>query len=403
MKTCKQGLFLLLSLSILAITCAKKTPGETELPDEETTIVYEKTIGGDEADYGFAILKTANNGIMIAGHTFSFGAGQSDVYCIRADTTGDTIWTSTYGGSTIDEARSMIQTSNGNFVIVGYTDSYGMGWTDVYVLSIDQSGALLWSKTYGTPRSERGRAGIQTLDDYYLIAGYTECPSGNNTDLYLIKANENGDTIWTRAYGDTLQFDETAYGVIETDDRCYVLLGEKRYSFGWGWIWLMKTDSLGDSVWADVYGGSEWDRGHSILRTDDNCYIITGSIESDTEDNADVLLMKIDDTGSELWTMKYGGSADDIGYSVIKASGGGYIITGSTKSFGNQWEEDVYLIKTNAEGDEEWSESFGGSLPDYGYSALEMDDGSLIIGGCTSSYGAGSYDVYLLKILHASR
>ncbi len=400
MKKHRSLLFFLLAFPIITLSCSRKESTEPEPPPDSTTVIYEKTFGGSADDYAFSLLKGANGAMMIGGHTFSYGTGQSDMYCINVDTAGDTLWTRTYGGAGVDEARSLLQLSDGNAIIVGLTDSYGMGWTDIYMLTIDQSGNLLWSATYGTPRNEQGREAIQTFDDCYLIAGFTECRSVANTDLYLVKTDEYGDTLWTRTYGDSLQFDEGAFGVIESMDSCFVVLGEKRYSHGWGWIWLMKTNEHGDSIWANVYGGSNWDRGHSMIQSEDNCAIIAGSIEANTEDNGDVLLMKVDDTGDEVWTMKYGGSADDVGYSVAKTSDGGYIIAGSTKSFGNQWAEDVYIIKTNGQGEEEWSENFGGDLPDYAYAVMETDDGDFVVAGFTSSYGAGSYDIYLLRISH---
>jgi hypothetical protein len=353
-----------------------------------------RTYGGTNADEGHSVQQTSDGGYMIAGSTSSFGAGSYDVYLIKTNAQGDTLWTRAYGGTNDDGGWSAQQTSDGGYIIAGYTWSFGAGGVDVYLIKTDASGDTLWTRTYGGTSLDGCSSVQQTSDSGYIIAGLTMSFGAGSFDVYLIKTTASGDTVWTRTYGG-MSWDG-GYWVQQTSDGGYIIAGWTEA--GGTDVYLIKTDASGDTLWTRAYGGASEDDGNSVWQTSDGGYIIAGetwSFGAGTPDHANVYLIKTDTAGDTLWTRTYGGPNDDYSYSVHQTSDGGYIILGRTWSYGAGC--DVYLIKTDASGDTLWTRTCGGTYDDWGYSVQQTSDSGYIIAGYTQSFGAGSYDVYLIK------
>ena len=201
---------------------------------------------------------------------------------------------------------------------------------------------------------------------------------------------------WEQIFGG--DEDDIGYSVQQNSDGGYIICGVTE-SFGNGQdVYLIKIDENGEEMWSQTFGGTEDDQGLSIQQTSDGGYIITGSTYSFGNGlyDYDVFLIKTDGSGIEEWSQTFGGSLNDFSYSVQETSDGGYIITGMTGSFGNG-SYDVYLIKTDVSGNEIWSQTFGGTGWDSGSSVQQTTDGGYIITGNTRSFGNGSRDVYLIK------
>jgi hypothetical protein len=355
---------------------------------------WQRAYGGTDYEEGRSVQQTSDGGYIVAGETSSFGAGLVDVYLIKTDASGDTLWTRTYGGTNSDYGYSVQQTQDGGYVVAGSTSSFGAGNGDVYLIKTNASGDTLWTRTYGGTDYDNGYSARQTSDGGYIVAGATNS-FGNGNQVYLVKTNASGDTLWTRAYGGTDY--EEGRSVQQTSDGGHIVAGETS-SFGAGLVdvYLIKADASGDTLWTRTYGGTSYDFGSSVQQTSDGGYIIAGYTFSFGAGYADVYLIKADAFGDTLWTRTYGGTNDDYGSSVQQTSDGGYIIAGDTRSFG-AGNEAVYLIKTNSQGDTLWTRTYGGTEYDWGNSVQQTSDGGYIIAGGTSSFGAGYYDVYLVK------
>jgi len=359
--------------------------------------LWTKTFGGSSDDRGSSVQQTVDGGYILTGYTRSTGSGSSDIWLIRTNSFGDTLWTQTFGGMNNDDGGSSVQqTDDGGYVLTGYTESTGSGNSDVYLIHTDNTGDTLWTKTFGGSSDDRGSSVQQTVDGGYILTGYTESFGLGSGDVWLIRTDSFGDTLWTQTFGGNF----TDYGtyVRQATDGGYILTGHTG-SFGSGNndIWLIRTDSSGDTLWTKTFGGLNNEAGTSVQQTADGGYILTGHTYSFGLGSSDVWLIRTDNSGDTLWTKTFGGSNVDDGLSVSQTDDGGYILTGYTRSTGSG-SSDIWLIRTNSFGDTLWTQTFGGSNSDVGYSIQQVTNGGYILTGYTESYGSGLDDVWLIRL-----
>jgi len=249
---------------------------------------FQKTYGASNAEYGFSVEQTADGGYIIAGETNSSGAGSTDIYLVRTDASGDTLWVRTYGGTGAEYGYEVHETNDNGFIITGRTTSFGAGAADVFLIKTNSSGDIVWSKTYGGVLDDFGYSVQQTTDNGYIVTGFTQNFGVGGTDLYLIKTDVNGDTLWTRTFRGTS--DDYGRSVKQTNDGGYIIAGYTN-SFGAGGndMYLLKTDGNGDSLWTKAFGGTGADYAYSIVQTTDLGYAVVGSTnsfgQSNTSDN----------------------------------------------------------------------------------------------------------------------
>jgi hypothetical protein len=358
--------------------------------------VWTRTYGGTSADAGTSVQQTSDGGYIITGLTWSFGAGGEDVYLIKTDASGDTVWTRTYGGTGNEGGVSVEQTSDGGYIIAGWAFAPGAAWADVYLIKTDAGGDTVWTRTYGGADADIARSVQQTSDSGYIAVGETRSFSADSIDVYLIKTDAGGDTVWTRMYGGAGH--EGGTSVQQTSDGGYIIAGYTS-SFGAGQndVYLIKTDTSGDTVWTRTYGWTGWEDGYSVRETSDGGYIIAGVTNSFGAGGSDVYLIKTDASGDTVWTRVFGGTISDDAMSVHQTSDGGYITAGTTWSFG-AGSSDIYVIRTDESGNLGWKRTYGGAIGESGECVQQTADGAFIIAGATGSFGAGLSDVYLIKV-----
>jgi len=340
---------------------------------------FQKTFGGGSSDYGKAVEQTTDGGYIVAGYTESFGAGSNDVYLIKTHANGDMMWTKTYGGAGTERAYAVEQTTDGGYIVAGWTISFGAGSQDVYLIKTDFNGDTLWIKTYGGASTEWAYAVEQTTDGGYIVAGYAGSFGAGSNDVYLIKTNANGDTLWTKTYGGA-NLDE-AHAVQQTTDGGYIVAGTTN-SFGSGGndVYLIKTNANGNTLWTRTYGGMAQDVAYAVQQTTDGGYIVVGITGNFGAGSTDVYLIKTDSLGDTTWTKTYGGFNIDYGFAVQQTTDGGYIVAGYTYSFG-AGSADFYIIKTDANGDTLWTRTYGGMEQDVAYAVRQTTDGRYIVAG----------------------
>ncbi len=318
--------------------------------------LWTRTLDCGDIEKGYSVQQTTDGGYVIAG-SIRFGSHNifESVLLIKTDASGDTLWTRTYEGSIENlgqenKGYSVQQTTDGGYVIAGctgYSSKWG-GTADLYLIKTDASGDTLWTQTYGDSLWDEGRSVQQTIDEGYVIAGCTWSFGSGNSDVYLIKTDSSGDTLWTRTYGGA--YEDVGYSVQQTTDEGYIIAGCTNCWGDGSDVFLIKIDSSGDTLWTRTYGGTYEDVGNSVQQTfPDSGYIIAGYTTSFGSGEQDVYLIKTDSLGDTLWTRIYGGTSSDVGESVQQTEHGGYIIAGFTESFGVGF-KDVYLIKTDPDG-----------------------------------------------------
>jgi len=361
---------------------------------------WTRTYGTNPAsEAGYCVHQTNDGGYIIVGNTDSFNDRNPDLWLLKTDSLGDTLWTHTYGGKEGELGRSVQQTKDGGYIISGWTSSYTEDGTAVWMIKTDSNGDTLWSLVYTEGGGNEGHWVEQTKDGGYIVTGFVGYRYAlRGANLLLLKINAQGDTAWVRTYGGEKQ--EEGHYVQQTIDGGFIVTGYTRsFSSGSRDLWLLKTNSLGDTLWTKIYGGEEMEEGYCVRQTSDGGYIVTGTNYTLAPPWGHAWLLKTDSAGDTLWTRTYGGEiTPDWGFSLQQTNDGGYIIAGETESFGAGG-GDVWLLKLAEDGDVIWSRTYGGENLDLAYSVQQTKDGGFILTGLTYSFAPGTYnyDLWMIK------
>jgi len=323
--------------------------------------------------------------ILLPGEQLPLELGRGDVWLIKTDSLGDTLWTRTFGGSNWDEGHCVKQTSDGGFIIIGEIQPNPSGWMDIFLIRTNNNGDTLWTQTIGGNNHETGNYVIQTIDGGFVFTG--SASSANSSDNLLYgKVDVNGNLLWIKTLVGIGP--QVGYSVQQTSDSGYVIIGTNSSS-GKPDIWLIKTNSYGDTLWTKTFGENELhEDGRSVEQTIDGGFILGCTATTDPPPKEDpiwnIWIIKTDSYGDTLWTKTFDGSRTDWLWSLKTTIDNGYVIVGSTGNWHFGW-----LIRTNSNGDLLWTKTF----PEFVCRDVsETSDGGFIL---TGYYGN---DVVLIKL-----
>ena len=349
------------------------------------------SLGGNRQEIIYDIIQTSDGGYIAAGMTAS-KSSSNDVYVVKLSPAGEVEWENNYGDIKVDYAKSIQQTSDGGYIIGGGTRSFNVGVIDYYIIKLDPSGEVQWEKTYGGSQTDMCETIIQTKDGGYMAAGqsWENILEGN---IYLIKLDPNGNKEWDKTIGGGLE--DGAYDIQQTPDRGYIVAGYTRSTTDGSYkVYIVKTDSDGNVEWSKDFGGGSDDQAFSLEQHRDG-YVVAGFTKSHGE-SSDVYVLRVDLDGNLVWEKTFGGrDTEEVAQSIYRTSDGGYILAGKTNQY-TYGSYDVYLLKLDSDGNEQWSQVFGGENDDYGYCAIQNSKGGFTVAGQTKSTGFGG-DVYIIK------
>ena len=345
---------------------------------------WNKTYKGSGAH---SVIETSEGGYALLGEEFS--SGESDFWLVKTDSAGNMQWNRSYGGYYPDDASCVVQTHDKGYALVGCTYNTEEHDGDFWLVKTNSSGHEQWSRTYGGEDGEGASSIVATSDGGFVIAGSTDSFGAGSSDAWLVKTDLSGNMQWNRTYGGASS-DGAGY-VIVTSDGGYAIAGTTQsYGSGWSDFWLVKTDSIGKMQWNKTYGGASYDLGGSLIETSDGGYALIGYTMSYGAGGGDFWLVKTDSAGNHLWNKTYGGAGYDHANSVMQTSEEGYVLVGSTDSFGAGG-SDFWLVQTDASGRMECNQTYGGTDSDDAYCATATSDGWYALAGYTASYGSGMW------------
>jgi hypothetical protein len=385
------------------------------------------TLGGTKNESGQSVVATIDGGFAVLGHSQSMDGDllnksniSYDFWLIKYNFNGEQEWQKVYGGSSDDRGYDIILSNDNNMVIFGSSKSAdgdvssNAGSNDFWIAKISNSGAIIWEKSLGYNGSDNGYSVIQTIDNGYLLLGVLDVTAsdgeGNNRissyrhaggDYWAVKLDANGILEWSRYFGGN--FTDTSYAACQTQGGDYIIIGSSdsndidisnnkgTYDF-----WIIKISSEGNLIWEKSYGGSEIDEALDITPTTDGNFIVCGNTRSNNIDvssnngAADIWILKITPNGEILWEKTYGGNSFEAAKSVHQTTDNGFVISGNSRSDNNDLtknngQNDGWIFKINQDGILQWQTSIGGSNIDLLMDSTQLQDGSIVAVGNTSS------------------
>jgi phage gp45-like len=356
------------------------------------SLPWVRTYAGTGYDWMPAMEATSDGGFAMLGFSDISGSGNYDYWVVKAAASGAITWQKAFGGGGSESPMAIRQTSDGGYIVGGYTDSFGAGNNDAWILKLTGAGGVTWQKAYGTTSNENIYDIVEADGGGYVAIGY----SGH---IHAMKLDTSGNISWQKIYGGS-SLDGPRKIILREPDKDYLVVG---HTLSWGagntdiWVFRMtKTGSVYANTYNKAYGGSGYDYPRSVIQTGDGGYLVVGYTESFGAGGQDGWILKLAGNLNVSWQKAYGGSAgDEILWDVRQTADGGYIVVGETDSYGGGY-ADAWVLKLASDGTVQWQKTYGGSGNDIAKSVRLAPSGGYIVGGDTYSFGAGSNKANML-------
>lgn len=317
--------------------------------DSNGTPLLQKVFKANNLDEPYAMTRTSDGGYLIGGNSNSFGEGSKDIVFLKLNSNGGIEWQKSIGGYYDEAVLSVIQTSDGDYIAAGWSFSVGAGGTDAWILKITPNGNLQWQKTYGSKGYDFAHSVVETTDGGIVFVGQSDIASGSDNDVWIVKLDNSGNIVWQKTYGGSK--DESGRAVLQNPDGT-LIVGAWSKSFGNSSsdFWLLKLNPDGSIIWQKAYLANGEDNFFAIERTKNDGYILVGGSNSIDNSDYDFLVLRVDGDGSIVWKKAYGGNETDQASSIAIPENGGFLVAGWSFSFSESISSDILVLKIDEDG-----------------------------------------------------
>ncbi len=439
--TSSKSLYFLVFVLLLSIICSFPKPSSAQTSD---FIEWQRCLGGAGTEYPGNVVATTDGGYVICGSTLSSDGDLQGIahppcgWVVKLDQGGTIIWSTCVDAESNKFITSIIQTSDGGYILCGYTGKsysgvlgYHGGTSDAWVAKLRSDGSLDWQKLYGGSSSETAYsicenniegggyvfAGVTRSNDGDVSGLHIATTGGDSTDIWVVKLSLSGDIEWQHCYGGENR--DWAKSIVQTSDKGYAFVGWTASHSGdvtnhffsdtlnSSDAWVVKINSSGRLLWERCFGGSRNDQGYSVASTSDGGVVLAGITTSNDGNipgfhlsflgSSDAFIARLSATGEIIWQKCYGGTSSENANSIVTTTDGGYLLLGSSSSYDGDLSgipyhghigpaaNDFWLLKVGSDGIIEWQKCFGGAKEDIGYSAVITKDNKIVCIGSTTS------------------
>lgn len=358
---------------------------------------FATSLGGQGTDDVAALALTPEGGYLLAGVTHAPDAGAGDAWLAQLDGRGEVQWQQRYGGEGEDKANAVVSVPGGGFVVAGYSSSFGAGDADLWVFAVDARGALLWQRSLGGAGTDWANALLRLPDGRLVVAGFTESFGAGGREAWVLELDASGAVLWQKAYGGTDM--DSANAVVATPTGLAVAGFTKSFgaSVGQADAWVLALTGEGAVVWQKTYGGPGFEYGQGLAAAKEGGLLLAGWTSSWLDTVSSLWALKLDESGAPVWQEVLDGDDTEEARAVVQTADGDWVLAGTTWSFGGGG-KDFWVVRLSPAGQLRWQRTYGAANWDWAHAVAETPDGKLAVAGYTSAFSQGGLDGWLLKL-----
>ncbi|HLU84909.1 MAG TPA: T9SS type A sorting domain-containing protein [Vicingaceae bacterium] len=365
---------------------------------QKDTIAHLYAVGGAGIDKAESIVATSDGAYVVVGSTTSNTSGNTDVYLLKLDSQINVVWSWAIGGNNNDWGYKVKETFDKGFIIVATSNSFSSGGDyDARLIKTDSLGVIQWQKSYGGNDWDLAYDVIQTTDSGFAFCGETYNNTNGESDVYIVKTNLLGDTLWTRTIGGSLV--DKGNSIIETTDSNLVIAGMTTTTTDSVQMYMIKLTGSGGLIWNNAYGTTAYEEAHVIIEAANGDYVLGGVTTGFTPNNdKDFYMIRADSIGNTIWGNFFGQVGEEVIYDMVELANGSFFSTGHTTAAGNGGKDALVFLITSGGFWGNSASTFGGTKDEESKSILLEPNEALKIAGFTKSYGNGLEDVMIIEI-----